>query len=106
MTDDESLDAPPYHNPIGKPVKELTDAEVAEWIRTLEVDVAEGLTPWNMNEDVIARAVSAETARSVGPEEMEWRRAHPEKVWLKELLNLHRLRHMRPGLWNKIRRWD
>ena len=106
MTADESLDPAAYQSPIGKPLRELTDAEVAEWIQTLELDVAEGLTPWNMKDDVIARAISADAAQKVSPEEMTWRRENPERVWLKELLDLHRTRHFQPRLWEKFVNWD
>jgi hypothetical protein len=106
MTADESLDPAAYQSPIGKPRRELTDAEVAEWIQRLELDVAEGLTPWNMKDDVIARGISAEAAQKESPEEMKWRRENPGRVWLTELLDLHRIRHCQPRLWEKIVSWD
>jgi len=105
-----TTEAPPegasYRSPTGKPLRELSENGVAEWIRKLEVDVAEGLTPWNMKQDVIDRANSAEAARIVSPEEMEWRRANPDRVWLEELLKLHRIRHWQPRLWQKFVNWD
>ena len=106
MTADESLDTAPYQSPIGKHRTELSDAEVAEWIRKLEIDVAEGLTPSNMKQDVIDQAISADAARNVSAEIMEWRRANPDRVWLDHLLDLHRIRHFQPRLWGKIVSWD
>ena len=106
MTTEESSDSASYKGPIGKPVKELSEAEVAEWIQKLEVDVAEGLTPWNMKQDVIDRAISAGAARNVSPEELEWCRANPDRLWLQELLDLHRIRHFQPRLWQKFVNWD
>jgi len=106
MTTEVSSEGATYKSPIGKPLTELSDAEVAEWIKKLEVDVAGALTPWNMKQDVIDRAISAEAARNLSPEEMECRRANPDRVWLNELLDLHRLRHFRPSTWEKIVRWD
>ena len=106
MATEVSSESATYKSPIERPLTELSDAEVAEWIRKLEVDVADALTPWNMKQDVIARAFSAEAARNLSPEELEYRRANPDRVWLKELLDLHRLRHFRPRTWEKIVRWD
>ena len=106
MTTEESSDGANYQSPLGKPRAELSEAEVADWIRKLEIDVAEGLTPWNMKQDVIDRATSAEAARNVSPEEMEWRRANPDRIWLQELLDLHRIRHCQPRLWQKFVNWD
>ena len=105
-----TTEAPPegasYRSPIGKPLREISETEVAEWIRKLEVDVAEALTPWNMKQDVIDRAISTEAARKVNPEEMEWRRANPDRIWLQELLDLHRIKHCQPRLWQKFVNWD
>jgi len=106
MTTDPSQFIATYANPIGKPVKALTDAEVTAWIRILEADVAAGLTPYTMKDRVVADAVAAGIAQKLSPEEIVWRRTNPDRLWLTELLDLHRLRHCQPNLREKIVRWD